>query len=186
MHKMNMQPNERQLIDRWKAQLTSGDVASQIEALRQISSHEKVLGLAIQVVTLAGDPNDDVRMWAAEAMESAIQPEPAEVSSFIGMMDQSPDGEVCYWATTMLGRLGIAATAAVEALESCLLYSDYLAARERAVWSLSQIGSQATTALPSLKKIATQSDHPRLKRLADEVVRRFTEEAQIVSRHKRA
>ena len=162
-------------VGRWAQDLASGSEQRQVSALRQISSRESVLGLAATVVALSGSENDEIRMWAAEAMETAIQPQKADMESLIEMMTASPDGEVCYWSATMIGRLGLLGAAAVPALEDCLLNSNYLAARERAVWALSQVGPNAVAALTTLQELADQPDqHVRLSRLAAEVVRRLT------------
>lgn len=176
----------REKISKWSKSLSSGEQQSQIETLRQISNEDCVIGLALETVGLAGSPDDEVRVWAAEAMETAIQPEPADMKQLIELMEQSPDGEVCYWATTMLGRLGIGASAAAASLEDCLIGSTYLAARERAVWALSQIGPKAAAAIPALKKVAGEMHHPRLARLANQVANRLVDETTIIERRKRA
>ncbi len=166
---------DSQSVDQWAAALASGIEDRQITALRQISSLESITGLATTVVGLAGSANDEVRMWAAEAMEQAIQPEPADVTDLIELMSTSPDGEVCYWSVTMIGRLGVRGADSVAALENCLLHSNYLAAKERAVWAISQIGPDAMAAVPTLKKLVQeQTRSPRLVRLATEVLRRMT------------
>lgn len=166
-----------ELIQKWQAALASGIELSQIVALRQISSHELVRGLATEIVKLSGAANDDLRMWAAEAMENSVQASPADVGELISLMEQSPDGEVCYWSATMLGRLGIQAAASLPALENCMLHSEYLAARERAVWAISQIGPAATAAIPTLRKTSRELNHPRLQRMAAEAIRRLENSA---------
>lgn len=155
-----------QPVERWATALTSGHREAQVTALRQISSCDVVTQLTVPIVRLAGSDDDEIRMWAAEAMENAVSPTPPEAPELAQLLIDSSDGEICYWAATMLGRLGGHATTAVNALEMCLLHGDYLAARERAVWALSQIGPAATVTLPSLARISRENHHPRLQRLA--------------------
>jgi HEAT repeat protein len=162
--------------------LTSGIPQQQLQALKKISGQEGVTGLAPLVVALADDDDDDVRMWAADAMETSVEPQPADVPELISLLEKSiggsvAHGEVGYWAATMLGRLGSDGAAAPAALEHCLRNSPQLAARERAVWALSQIGPQAIVALPALQQAMTETKHPRLQRLATEASRRISRTA---------
>lgn len=154
----------------WGEILAGNSPDAQVETLRHISGQESVTGLTVLVVALSGSRDDEVRMWAAEALETAVKPTEPEVTALIRMLESAADGEICYWAATMLGRLGPDAVAAVDALETCLRNSMYLPARERATWALSQIGPRAAAALPALKE-AAQAAPPRLQRLAAEAVR---------------
>ncbi len=163
-------------VAQWATALASGIPAQQVAALRQISSRELVTGLANAVVALSGTANDEVRMWAAEAMERAIRPQHTDLEGLISLLQNSTDGEVQYWAATMLGRLGSEASTAVFALENCLRDSDHLAARERAVWALCQLGPPASRALDTLRRTLHEEGNPRLKRLAAELIRRLTGE----------
>lgn len=157
---------------RWAQQLHSDSGPQQATALRQISSQEHVSGLTARIVTLAGSRDDEVRMWSAEALETAVQPDASEVLLLIQLLEQATDGETCYWAATMLGRLGTDAGAAAGALESCLRTSMYLPARERATWALCQIGATAEVAIPALTE-AAENAPPRLKRMAVAALQQF-------------
>jgi len=154
----------------WALKLSGDSPDDQVEALRQISNAEQVRGLAVVVVALSGSSDDEVRMWSAEALEVAIQPDPSEVQGLIQQLQKAVDGEICYWAATMLGRLGTEAVGAVAALEACLRESMYLPARERAAWALSRIGPAASAAVPALTEAADTAP-PRLQRLASEALR---------------
>ena len=158
---------ERQ--DAWAAKLAGESVPDQVDALRQISGQDSVIGLSVPVVSLAGSSNDEIRMWSAEALESSIQPDASEVLALMQLLRQADDGEICYWAATMLGRLGPEAAVAADALEQCLRESMYLPARERATWALSQIGPAAAVALDALNEAAATAP-PRLQRLATETL----------------
>lgn len=155
----------------WATGLASNSVDQRVATLRKISHQEDaVTGVTVQCVQLAGDSDDDVRMWAAEALSQAVTPTPADVDSLAELLLHSEDGEIGYWAATMLGRLKMEAATAVDALQSCVLNSMYLPARERAVWALAEIGPAAANAIESLEKTA-EAAPPRLKRLAKEAIK---------------
>ncbi|KAA1262525.1 hypothetical protein LF1_50900 [Rubripirellula obstinata] len=147
-----------------------------IETLQQVSNSDSVTGMTVRIVELAGNSNDEIRMWAAEALERAIQPSADEISSLIKVLEENEEGEVRYWAATMLGRLGGAAAQAGQALSDCLDKSLHLPARERSAWALCQIGEAAAVAKDSLSKAAEDAP-PRLKRLATEALKRIGEAA---------
>ena len=105
-----------------------------------------------------------------------MQPDPAEATELSELLSACGDGEVCYWAATMLGRLGKQSVAAVDALEACVRESMYLPARERATWALSQIGPQAAAAVPTLEEAAAAAP-PRLQRLASEALEAIRDQA---------
>ena len=161
----------------WNVQLQSDSFDRQVSALQQISRDRDVRGVTVAAVRLAGSPHDEVRIWAAEALESSIQPVTDEAQELTDLLRESGDGETCYWTSTMLGRIGEAigelpgtAEAAVDALERCLKDSLYLPARERAAWALRRLGPVSKSALPTLKEIASDAP-PRLQRLTNEAVK---------------
>ena len=154
----------------WADALAGDAPAAQVEALRRIAGQESVTGLTVSIIALSGSSDEDVQMWSAEALETAVEPSTSEVIPLIEVLQSADHGEIRYWAATMLGRLGTDAVAAVAALETCLRESRYLPARERAVWALSQIGPQAAAAVPALKAAAAGAP-PRLQRLATEALR---------------
>jgi HEAT repeat protein len=158
----------------WGELLADDSPDAQVDALRQISGQESVTGLTETIVALSGSSNDEVRMWSAEALETSVTPTQSDVTALIRMLESAEDGEICYWAATMLGRLGPDAVAAVDALETCLRASMYLPARERATWALSQIGPPAAAAVPALRA-AAEAAPPRLQRLATEALRAIGE-----------
>ncbi len=149
---------------RWKRWLQGESVTQQAEALRQIATHDGVQGLAVRCVELAGSHDDEVRLWAAEALETAVSPRAEEAAALARLLDRSDDGEIVYWAATLLGRLGPAAAETTPALDACLRWSLYLPARERAAWALSRIGPKAAAAVPTLRQVADDAP-PRLRRL---------------------
>lgn len=95
-------------------------------------------------------------------------PPAAESLAAIAHQLGSADSLVAYWAATLLGRAEPAAAAYVNDLVAATHHED-LAARERAVWALGQIGPKAKAALPRLREL-TQSSSPRLARLSREAL----------------
>lgn len=164
----------------WLKQLQGDSVEECIAALRQIIQQDSVTGLALWVVPLAGSLDDDVRIYAAEAMESTIQPTLSEQLRLIQILESAHDSEISYWAATMLGRLGSDAGAAADVLDSCVRQSMFLPARERAAWALSQIGPAASIALPTLRE-AAETAPSRLKHLAAVAIQRIEGEAEASS-----
>ena len=169
--------------EKWASQLRSDSFENQISALREITRQSDVEGLAAQVIDLAGSRHDEVRMWAAEALQSAIRPTIQDAKMLIDQLQNSDDGEVCYWTATLLGRLGEPlskvpeiASDAVKTLESCLRDSLYLPARERAASALRQLGPVSRTAVPTLRQVARHAP-PRLQRLTNETLEALEEAA---------
>ncbi len=154
----------------WIEKLVSHSADARIAALRKISSQKSVTGVTIVCVKLAGDCDDDVRMWAADALGRSVTPQHSEVDALADLILHSDDGEVCYWAATMLGRLNTDSIAAIEALQHCVTNSMSLPARERAVGALAEIGPAAAAALASLEKTA-EAAPARLKRLAKDAIK---------------
>lgn len=149
----------------WATGLQDQSAERCVQTLRQIISAGNVTGLSAKIVTLAGSSDDEVRLWAAEALENAVVAHPDEVLQLTQLLQASSDGEVDYWCATLLGRLGSHSGEAVAQLDHCLRTSMYLPARERAAWALSQIGTAAAAAMPTLRHAAIDGP-PRLKRLA--------------------
>jgi HEAT repeat protein len=158
-------------VSRWLAGLSAQDSDKRMQAAEQLAQ----LGAAAQPAALAlvlacGDETEEVRQWAASALEGIGPPDTADVGQLASFLDgRSPD--VGYWAATLLGRLKAGAVAAVDALARAVVESPHLAVRQRAAWALGEIGPAAAAALPSLRKAAGDSDR-RLARLAQQAIGR--------------
>ena len=147
-------------------ELSHQDSERRCSAIRKIAQGRRDRsGVTAAVILLVADKDEATRHWACEALEATIVPMPNEVGGLIQLLRDKSDGEIEYWAATMLGRLGTAACGATGVLASCLLDSPYLAARERAAWALSEIGPAARSAMNALRQIGPD-DPPRLQRLA--------------------
>lgn len=167
-----MDPQEKQ----WLELLQSDSGADQVAGLRQICEVPSVSGLTVTTVRLAGDRNDEVRLWAAEALQSSIRPHADESPALADLLRTADDGETAYWAATMLGRLGEVSESAVNALDHCVADSAFLPAREQATWALCQIGPPASTAVDTLQA-AAENAPPRLQRLVAKAIRNINEAA---------
>lgn len=163
--------------ENWTSQLEGQSIDQQIAALQAIAQTRGAEGFTIAVVRLTSSPNDEVRSWAAEALEVGVKPTLDEAESLIAELRKAEDGERCYWAATLLGRLGDELASrhdiagdAVLALEGCLRDSRYLPARERAARGLCQLGAASKSALPTLRRLAVEAP-PRLQRLSSEAAK---------------
>lgn len=121
--------------------------------------------LALPLVTAAGDADDSVAMLAADCLERFGQPPKQVLPELLSLLGRSTDGEVAYWAVTLIGRLGPHAATATECLCGQLLDSPFLPVRERAAWALARIGPAAASAAVALCR-AADGGPPRLTRLA--------------------
>ncbi len=122
----------------------------------------------VALVQAAGDRDDGIRMWAAEALETAGRPAASDALRLAAFLTTAPigaDGESAYWAAKVLGRLGPAAAPATSALATALKESPYLAVREQAAAALGRIGPAASAAGSVLREAAAGGP-PRLVRLA--------------------
>ncbi len=152
--------------------LDSETVADQREALHAIVAADAVVtGHAARIVQLAGSRDDNVRMYAAQALEAKVVATCDEIETLAGLLDDGEDGETCYWAATMIGRVGSARDigdridGVIDALQQCIGDSMYLPAREQATWAVAQIGPPAQAAVPTLRETA-QTAPPRLQQMA--------------------
>jgi len=152
-------------LDALKFELAHSDVERRCSAIRKIAqTADKQSGVTAAAILLVADRDEETRNWACEALESTIVPMPNEVHGLIELLRETNDGEIEYWAATMLGRLGTVAAGATAVLANCLLDSACLAARERAAWALAEIGPAARSAMNALRQIGPE-DPPRLQRL---------------------
>lgn len=156
---------EGHIIDHFE-RLRATDPAVRRAAAESLATCEESLTpWAVVLVEAAGDLDDDVRAWAADALETLGSPRLTDLPALVRLLSDSPDGEIAYWAATLLGRLGPAAFPATEVLSHTVQHSPYLPVRERAVWALGRIGPRARSASIALRE-ASAKGPPRLRRLA--------------------
>ena len=153
----------------WHRRLVDSAPDVQLQTLVEIGRHSNVLGVSDLVIRLAGSRDDSVRAAAAQALESSLQPSLVEVPALIALLADRSDGEISYWAATMLGRLGQEAVDAAPALCDCVTSSSFLPARERAVLALHSIGTAAGDSVPALQAVSEVAP-ARLQHLCREAI----------------
>ncbi len=147
-------------------QLRAGDRTQRRAAAEALGTvDQSLVPWAITLVEAAGDLDEQVRAFAADALETLGSPRLTDLPGLVRLLNESVDGEVSYWAATLLGRIGPAAYPATEVLAQTLKHSPYLPVRERAVWALGRIGPRAQSASQALRE-ASEKGPPRLRRLA--------------------
>lgn len=158
-------PSDSSALAVLKLALAHSDSARRLAAVKSLADLPTGTSVASLAIPLVSDPDDQVSAMASDLLESSISPNLNELKDLISLLRSAKDGEMEYWAATCIGRLGPAAADASASLAQCLLDSSFLAARERAAWALSQIGSGAKQAINALRQIGPE-DPPRLQRLA--------------------
>lgn len=158
-------------LEALRAALQSPDAAERARAAERIAASSKPWPeLAVPLTIAAGDSNDAVRMWAADALEASGPPTTDDLPRLMAILRNPPDSESAYWSATLIGRLGPKAAPAVETLAEALQRSPYLPVRERAAWALGRLGPAALQAASQLRRAARDAS-PRLSRLANAALR---------------
>jgi HEAT repeat protein len=151
------------------ARLTAGTAADRADAAERLCRlGEEAAAAAVPLVSGCGDEDDQVREWAAAALEG-LGPPPATTRDELASLVTAGHPLVAYWAVTLLGRLGADAAPAVPALIECLGPQSDPAVAQRAAWALGRIGPAASAAVTRLGEAAGRGD-PRLERLATEAL----------------
>jgi HEAT repeat protein len=161
-----MEETINQLFD----QLRSLDVTERRLATEKLTAQDVNLQpWATTIVQAAGDADDQVRAWAADTLETLGSPKLGDLPGLMQLLTISQEGEILYWAATLIGRLGPTAHRATEILTNTVRLSPYLPVRERAVWALGRIGPRAKSASSLLREVSAKGP-PRLRRLATEAL----------------
>jgi HEAT repeat protein len=161
-------------VSHWIANLSSPDivlVGQAAEALAKMGPDAKAA--AVPLVRAVAINDETVREWVVSALESLDAPHEEDVPALTELMG-SEEGDVAYWAITLLGRLEGQAAPAVPELTWALKQNPHPHNRQRAAWALGKIGPLAKDALPALKEAAHGSDS-RLARIALLAMEQITE-----------
>ncbi|MGI9468150.1 MAG: HEAT repeat domain-containing protein, partial [Rubripirellula sp.] len=165
----------------WQRRLVDDAPDVQLQTLVEIGRHSNVLGVSDLVIRLAGSRDDSVRAAAAQTLESSVQPSQVELPALAALLSDRADGEISYWAATLLGRLGQEAVDATPALCDCLTNSSFLPARERAVWALQNIGAAASDSIPALRAVSEVAP-ARLQLLCREAISKIGTSVHLVAK----
>ncbi len=145
--------------------LTTGSAEQRLAAAERLAQFgPEARPAALVLVDACADPEEQVRHWAASALEDLGPPPDADVPGLAAALG-SGNADVAYWAATLLGRLRERAAAAVVPLQTALESSPATTVRQRAAWALGKIGRSARPATGALQQAAA-ADDPRLSRLA--------------------
>ena len=156
-------------------QLLHGELGARREAAQRLmAAGSDAAVAACALVQAAGDSDEEIATAAAEALENLGTPPANDVAELAALLSSNAS-DTCYWAATLLGRLGKASEPAVPALIRTLETHSDLPVRERAVWALGKIGPAARAATQAIERAAA-SEQPRLARLAQEALRLVTSE----------
>jgi HEAT repeat protein len=149
--------------------LARGTAAERADAAERLCRlGEEAAPATVPLVRGCGDEDDQVREWAAAALEELGSP-PATARDELVSLVTAEHPLVAYWAVTLLGRLGAEAAPAVPVLVECLRPQADSAVAQRAAWALGRIGPAAAAAVTPLGAAAGRGD-PRLERLATEAL----------------
>jgi HEAT repeat protein len=156
-------------IDHLIADLTAPDASKRAQAAEQLAQlGSDAQPAAVALVRATGDDGEEVRQWAASALEEMGPPSVSDLNQLAALIEDH-SSDVGYWATTLLGRLKAEAAPAVNALARAVGGQQAIAVPQRAAWPLGEIGPAAVAALPTLKQVASDPD-PRLARLAQQAI----------------
>lgn len=160
-----MTTDDRPDIPGLVAGLQAADAATRIDAAERLCrAGSAAAAAAVELVRACGDDDDQVREWAAAALEELGPPPREALPALLPFLDAAePLG--AYWSATLLGRAGQAAATAVPHLADRLGTAGDIAVRQRIAWALGKIGPAAAAARPALAKAAADPDQ-RLARLA--------------------
>ncbi len=119
------------------------------------------------IFTCFDQGDESLLNWVTEALENCGAPMDEDVEWLSDELN-SKNSDVAYWASTLLGRAGKAASASLKRLAS-LVASDQSDAnvRARAAWAIGRIGIETPESKASLE-LAAHSDSPRLVGIAQE------------------
>jgi len=152
------------------AQLASTNPDERAEAAELLCrAGTEAVAAMLPLVEACGDDDSRVREWAVAALEE-LGPPPTEIIDQLTEIATGPEPLGAYWATTLLGRAGGDAAAAVPSLAKCVASAKDMAVRERAAWALGKIGPASHSARESLQQAAAGAKDSRLARLATEAL----------------
>lgn len=134
--------------------LASDDSAIRHRAAEQLSQNADVAAeVAVDLVRHVGDGDRVVADYCVATLEE-LGPPPASQLEPLAQLTTSDNADVAYWAVTLVGRLGVAATEQATLLGNLVASDAPPQVRERAAWALTRIGPPAAVARPQLESCA--------------------------------
>ncbi len=149
--------------------LSRSDAVRQADAAEMLASlGEAARPAIVALVQTSGSDDEDVSNWCASALEG-VGPPAVEQIDDLKLLAGGSDGNVAFWAVTLLGRAGDEAASAVPVLVERLTDSASPSVQCRAAWALGRMGHSANSALDSLRQAAASTDR-RLASQAQEAI----------------
>lgn len=135
-------------------QLSSSDPPTRNNAAKLLSQNaDAAVDVAIELVRYSGDPDRVVAEYCVATLEELGPPAASQLEPLAELaVSENPD--VAYWAVTLMGRAGVAATDHAMLLGDIVISEADVVVRERAAWALSRIGPAASVAAPQLRSIS--------------------------------
>ena len=99
----------------------------------------EAVAATIPLIRATGDASETVRENAVGVLEEIGTPDVGELNALRELVHAEQE-DVAYWSTTLIGRLGEDAAAAVPDLAKAVAESPALQVRQRAAWALGKIG----------------------------------------------
>ncbi len=128
-----MEPNESSAIER----LQNGDEPARLAAAQWLAQRPTAHA-AVALVGAVADNSDEVRQWAAEALENLGPPAAVQLPDLL-QYARSENDDQAYWAATLIGRVGTRSHSARAALSELAANHRSASVRQRAQWALKSI-----------------------------------------------
>jgi hypothetical protein len=146
----------------WKQQLTLTTKASElIELLQEIAAQENISGVTRQCLELLAHDDSEVRVWAAEALESAAQPGAAETQPLTEWLEKLIEQQATAARKAFVWPSASQPTQAKQNKPNEQLATSLLA--DQLYWTatmIGRIGAEAATADPILARLEELKNHP--------------------------
>ncbi len=140
-----------------------------IEKLRTLAHGDQPAGRYIlELFATLQDDDEELRAWASDALQT-IQTTPHEMAATIAEQCANANAGIAAWACKLLTKTGSRASEFQAAIAACLRNHSELHARQQAAQALSEISGLSPASITALEE-ATQSNDPRLKRLATQAL----------------
>lgn len=134
----------------------SGDQLKQ--QLQKLSSDpEGASEVAVELLGLLLDGDEEVRQWTSECLENLECPRSADASAF-GKLATCENEDCAFWSLKMLGRLGEEARTEEDRIAKALDRGFPIAVRQNAAWALSKLGTLSAATRGKLEAAVLESD----------------------------
>ncbi len=155
----------QQDIGRAIQQLSDSDAANRRRAAETLlAMGSEAQSAAAALVRATADADEIVREAVVGTLESLGAPAAQDIAELTNLLT-SESTDTAYWAATLLGRAGIAASSSVEVLARVLTASSAPELRQRVAWALGLIKDPQPEAVRALEEASASGDS-RLARIS--------------------